>query len=1792
MDDDIEGKKKKSAMAKNPFGYILSDGFKYLETLFFTTDHANPSAFRNSITQTYTKLLGALGGSDIDANMDMIVERMLDLLRHNTRSNTNERDTNASAAAALTEAHECVYTVLYTFGSTLREIQQQRMTELLSSALKDKRADEHTLSVVLSEMRCLVAKIGSASADMQEWLTPLVTNLLAHPAPSVRFDAVLCLRTLGAALPSQLASLIRTCLTEIATHSEGLLIDAASTPTQQQQQQQQSLTVTLREIGKHAAALRGYGIALAALISNVDSAPLSVPNSLLRVAFSAAKALLALPPHTDSAAQDARVTAAWAIIAALTSSHKACDTVYAVLKESIIPSVSSALAGTPYQKQRKPKDIDAFLRGKLGALWVIDAALSNCDTTNNLNSSSSTSGNINTSGKPPTSSSKGSILVTSVLGNLKSLAIELDDLVTACNSSIPEATQNGVFMTSAALLRVFAKLPSKDMLASCHSALYGLSKTLVRDTRAASTLLDKMLNKADDALSFWADTRNNSGSDAGKEAGMRCPDYSIVWHPASKAEVDEGEVTTSLWCGPRAQAVNEAIAVFSQLFSLQTEKKQLEMIRDLAASQSGPEKSPVRRRNTLVAAAAIVRELGGTAHLAEERGHVTKALIEQLNRFLADSDMALLRGAAESLGLLCRVAGDGYTAAVVRTLTNLCKEATTTAHARAGYSLALGCIQRAVGIRSSRYLEGTLGTLSEALKDGSAQLQAVALHAFCLAVDSAPSFKPQKTVALVYQLLQSARHDSPMALRGIGDVINSLVGIVGPELQRGARLMHIANIVNECLRSYPHPLVQLESVRFYQRLIVFAPQAVVVQEIVPLVRAQMASQWAAVRHDAVTCLRQLVQGPWASQLGVGHLAIATRLFEMLDNESDAGLLKEGELVLATLLEKARPQDATQWLATLCEIVLTTHSTSKSDDGLMSSSSSMSGRGRGGGGGDDDDMDDDEDDEEEEEGNSFTTGKRQRSYDDEVADGAENGVNAGSNGSSGERHEDLSAAADAAASGAGKPQNELVPRWRTKVFAIKCIHRLLEIIHAKLPETAAHFDSILAGPAPVESGGGGSDSSGGDGEGVGKATTNSPYIVHMIALLVKVVFFASTSTVDPLRPAGVRLMKDIVVYFGASEDVMARGHKLLELYEAQFASALTRAFSLDAPPETITVACETLAFFILNEISTASSVPRLTLLLAGFVPTLRKIYFPQYSEWAVTQVQTAIVAGLAKLCLMRPGISPAIRKAINDGLAPHTDGIKSLFVDYVRDYTALSTSSTLGGAADSIAASSEYQATFFVPHDSVDALQLMEKDWRLVLDALCHVLETSPALSAQDHALVLAIALNALQKDSSAFDALSALVHRDYFAQETLGAAKACEFVLRVIAFERDHPENVKPLALAKFAAKLALAIPENYCCEGAPTDLAKRCELVKLATLLAVRDPPEVKDNADNTFSTQLQLAALALVSLGKIELPDPAEMATHVGTLLRACLCWAAACPVRDALHIQELSKAVVALVGRRGGPKAPWVTALVEAAFAECLRITGARCGTPLFGTERACTSLAVFDALIVIACTLRTGGADEVGFSDSTVAGLRCALASPCHHARLAALETFRSIVQLATTAPNVVAAATQLLYELGPQLSQMAATFAKSENKDVTGDNGNSERVGEMQEVVKVLILAHVLSQNKAASIAAVIPPLVVLLAPAAAEGSAANAVHEVAFQAVMQLATKFGNDFRGYVGSLGAEQRAHIELMMRQSAETAAARAKAKADREAAAAAAAAAQTRQGGHGRLKPLSLDLSKYKK
>ena len=118
--------------------------------------------------------------------------------------------------------------------------------------------------------------------------------------------------------------------------------------------------------------------------------------------------------------------------------------------------------------------------------------------------------------------------------------------------------------------------------------------------------------------------------------------------------------------------------------------------------------------------------------------------------------------------------------------------------------------------------------------------------------------------------------------------------------------------------------------------------------------------------------------------------------------------------------------------------------------------------------------------------------------------------------------------------------QVLPRWQTKLFCVECVRRLL----ALLPPDSAHFSLAQAQQAP-------------------RGTTE--LLVLALRELVAIAFASATSPTQSLRPAGILALVRIVERFGAADDPDYEGKLLLELYHAQFRTALSECFGPEAEP---------------------------------------------------------------------------------------------------------------------------------------------------------------------------------------------------------------------------------------------------------------------------------------------------------------------------------------------------------------------------------------------------------------------------------------------------------------------------------------------------------------------------------------------------------------------------------------------------------------------------------------------------
>jgi len=1343
-------------------------------------------------------------------------------------------------------------------------------------------------------------------------------------------------------------------------------------------------------------------------------------------------------------------------------------------------------------------------------------------------------------------------------------------------------------------------------------SVISMSKTLLMFGPTCLNAFENAMPQEDSIVGCWDgqlfEDDGNPTVHFVEQEESHAPSFDHIWDPNI-------EVALKQHLPPFADATESAVALMGHLVAILEEKNRLSLLQSLRPLLSS-KNSSVRTNLALILLLAS-KEIAKSKQEIKSKNKTKKeterdkktlppppsqetnndasmrAMDEFVVALLADKDTRVMICAAEALGVMCKLSGPVYTAAELQSLSLLGQQPTASQELRLGCALAVGIIFRSVGgIGAAGQLANATKFLLKVISESKETRTLVtALHSLCCLVDAAgPSF-PGKISALE-GVLGVLQRDMDMGngiddgictvhhvMRAVGETCNALIAAVGPELDTGGPMMRVFVIVDEELRrSSRFPLVQLESVRFYQRLILFAPHVVKPASVMALLQQQLGSKWLPVRQASLTCLRQLVQGMWQKDLGVDTLKLATRLFDMLDNETDSGLLREGELVLTTLLETLSPNSPAKWLSLLCGIVLTTHSTSKQSavqtvqqpvqkDSKSSKKSSTKkekkksgpklsfgrkgGKGKGG----------EEDDEGEGEGDEGEDGF-QRENDEDLAGGM-----LGEDG--GHDHGDMMEEEEEEEEGEGKegeesekerkkaakvanmsimsaeeaeamegPQNELVPRWRTKVFAMGCVHELLCIVHS-LPDSAAHFDMELA----AKSG----------------SKPSSVYLVSSIAEMVKLVFFAATSSIDALRPRGVELMKDIVLYFGASRDPLAPpGHRLLELYEVQFTSALTRAFQNDAPPLATKWACDVLVELLSGAPASSSSpscsicspesVPSLTARLTDTVKTLRRLEFEQYSERAATLVKLAFLRALARLSIRvskRSEQSPAL-SAIKSALESVHKPLVCLWLAFAQDYAIIGsvqpnkrrgwTGTFVGGPADE-------------PH----VLPLFAEAWPDILRALC--------LAAQE-------------EDSDLFGR----TQRDLVLG--IATARDCpKLVEQSLSTEKGNTADNAREALSELFMSIALlAVPSGL-------DVVWAKELISLALDTAERTKGWISSSVGQKERISAQrgkLLGTLSVLAGRLAKAVP-ELGQSEETAIRLLAVAVSGGPMEERTEeaVLESMKSIAAVVSvlsedvkQKVLPTAVslFVSLLENKAFSSSnipstqaagyirdvlrsaentetefnhnlLRDTAISLSLQLKEKPCPCQVSCLSVSLVLLAAE-----SPSTSLPEPVCRGVAACVSSQDIQTRKTALETTRAVLQLAVNSGGEGSsgeAARSLICFVGPELHKLL-----SENKTGKFDESQS---GVLTDIVAVCLLAYRISSERAriGALGLVLPLLLSLLSPGCAAGTGQRALHETAFQGVMYFAAQCGDMFRGYLGQLSAEERQKVESTVRKAAEEAA-----------------------------------------
>ncbi|KAJ6304890.1 hypothetical protein OIU78_020440 [Salix suchowensis] len=178
----------------------------------------------------------------------------------------------------------------------------------------------------------------------------------------------------------------------------------------------------------------------------------------------------------------------------------------------------------------------------------------------------------------------------------------------------------------------------------------------------------------------------------------------------------------------------------------------------------------------------------------------------------------------------------------------------------------------------------------------------------------------QATLGLALDILLSEENGLVDFQQGVGRLINAIVAVLGPELAPGSIFFSRCKSVIAEISYWQETATLLESVRFTQQLVLFAPQAVSVHTHVQTLLSTLSSGQTTLRHLSVSTLRHLIG---KDPVSISDEQIEDSLFHMLNEETDSVI---GSLVQATimrLLLASCPSCPSHWILICRNMVLAT-----------------------------------------------------------------------------------------------------------------------------------------------------------------------------------------------------------------------------------------------------------------------------------------------------------------------------------------------------------------------------------------------------------------------------------------------------------------------------------------------------------------------------------------------------------------------------------------------------------------------------------------------------------------------------------------------------------------------------------------------------------------------------------------------------------------------------------------------------------------------------------------------------
>ncbi|RHN44030.1 hypothetical protein MtrunA17_Chr7g0214901 [Medicago truncatula] len=843
----------------------------------------------------------------------------------------------------------------------MTEPTQRDFLLFLGKQIQSPEAGPSMMVAALRTVSYTLKTLGEVPFEFKEVLDNTVVAAVSHSSKLVRIEAALALRALAEVDPTCVSGLTSYGVTNLTALRESVSFEKGS------------------NLQFELDSLHGQATVLAALVSISPKLPLGYPARLPRLVYEVSKKML-IEYSRNPLAATVEKEAGWLLLSSLLVS---------LPKEELEEDVFDILAlwatlftGNPENEVTKTDDLMSRIYVWSAAVHALTAFIK-CFISSDVKNDG--------------------VLLQPVLVYLNSALSYISALKAKELPQVKPAVDTFIIKT----LIAYQSLPDPVSFKNDHPQIIQLCTFPFRHASECeeSSCLRMLLNKRDAWLGPWIPGRDWFEDElrafqGGKDGLMPC-----VWENEISSFPQPETISKTL--------VNQMLLFFGIIFSSQDSGGMLSLLGVIEQCLKAGKKQHWRTSSITNICVGL---LAGFKSLLSFRpqtlGQDILGLVQSIfQSILVEGDICASqrRASCEVLGYLARFGNDIFTARMTRSLLGDLNGVTDSYYA-GSIALALGCIHRSAGgIALSTLVPATVSSISSLAKSLVPSLQIWSMHGLLLTIEAAGlSFVShvQATLSLAMEILLSDENGLADVQQGVGRLINAIVAVLGPELVPGSIFFSRSKSAIAEISCWQETSTMLESARFTQQLVLFAPKAVSVHSHVQTLLSTLSSRQPTLRLLAVSTLRHLIEKDPATVIVE---QIEENLFFMLDEETDSEI---GNLVRTTimrLLYASCHSCTSHWISVCRKVVLATSTRSSEINNNAE--------------------------------NEFADGDSSLNLNDE-----ENMVS-GSNSTQNYKFQ--------ASTGAANREKYL--RYRTRLFAAECLSHLPDAVG----RSRAHFDLFLA-----------------------------------------------------------------------------------------------------------------------------------------------------------------------------------------------------------------------------------------------------------------------------------------------------------------------------------------------------------------------------------------------------------------------------------------------------------------------------------------------------------------------------------------------------------------------------------------------------------------------------------------------------------------------------------------------------------------------------------------------------------